>query len=185
MAAASLADYPGAVAEGLRAAITGLRTVEPYAGQFTATSPERVSFTTPALLVAISDAPVSDPGTGELDLKLKVTVYVCAQSMRGTQDRSHSAAALAEKVALTARSNSWGLAPCTGAEITNIQPLHSNGLDKQGMALYAVTWRQSIRVGESAWDGTDVIPTEVYASMEPDIGTAHIDDYEEITRDSA
>jgi hypothetical protein len=39
-----------------------------------------------------------------------------------------------------------------------------------GVAVREVRWRQLLRLGESEWDGTGIVPTEVWLGFAPAVG---------------
>ncbi|WP_434361057.1 hypothetical protein NF212_21885 [Parasalinivibrio latis] len=58
-------------------------------------------------------------------------------------------------------NNRWGMAALCGATDVAAENLFSGRIDKQGVAMWAVTWSQSIRIGEDIWQG-GVLPSAVY-----------------------
>lgn len=47
------------------------------------------------------------------------------------------------------------------------------------LGVVAVTWEQTLRVGQSVWVGGQT-PTEVWLGLSPEIGAAHINQYEQL-----
>lgn len=161
--------------------IKGVFTCEAYAGQFNPDDMGRVSFKAPALFTACLGGPKgADRGTGELPIDARWLVFIVTRSTRGRSDRHNQALTLAEKVALTVQDNRWELGGAVSApEKLEIKNLFSGKADGKGVALYAVSWQQTVNLGESVWDGEadGVVPDEIYIGLAPEIGKNHKDDY--------
>ncbi len=159
---ADLQEVADRTAAAIKAAIGGLATCERYAGQFSALESGRVTFLAPAVFVASSGGPMTPAGTDQIDCACKVLAYVIWQAARSRADRSLSAAALAQAVAVFAEGRQFGLAPAMPAVVKRTTALYSVALEKKGLALWVVEWEQVVRLGASVWDGAAVIPTRVF-----------------------
>lgn len=143
------------------AALPGLAQLEPYAGQFGADGPTRGRVSAPALFVAALEAPLAEqPGDGRLALDVRWAAYCLARNARGAAARGSDAMSLAVSFAKVVQYNQWGLAPTVQhARLEAVQNLYSATLDDKGFALWAVTWRQVVLLGESPWAGDAAPPT--------------------------
>lgn len=177
-----LSTYAQTVADHLKAEVPGLRTAEPYAGQFEADGPGRVTFQAPALFVAMFGGELSDPGTEEVVCEVRATAFVVAVLGRTEQERDSSAVALAEAVALKVRASNLGVTPSSGAKLDEAVRLHSKDLESKGFGIWAVRWTQKVRFGTSVWTG-GATPTEVYLGQEPNVGEGHEADYDRVVPD--
>lgn len=177
----SLVSLQDAVVANL-ATIPGVVTCEPYAGQFGTDHVSRVTFTAPAIFVSILGAdPDRDPGTDQVDLNVRLAAYVIATHATDRQQRERDAIALVESVLLQVRLNQWGLSGVSAAAISSVQNLYTTVADDLTVALWAVNWQQIITLGTSVWDGTGVLPQQVYVGYSPFVGATYIADYLEVT----
>ena len=76
--------------------------------------------------------------------------------------------------------NNWGLGTGGGmAYQVTASNLYSGALDKTRSALWGISWRQDITIGEDMWAG-GVLPEALYAAIDPATGADHLDDYEQL-----
>jgi hypothetical protein len=157
-----LSDLMEAVLTEARELLPGLRQAEVYAGQFGAEGPSRGRVTAPAFFVAVLDAPPADdqPGDGRMALDARMGAYCLTSNARGAAVRGQDAMAMAVSFARrVSESASWGLAETVqAARLEGVQNLYSSAIDGQGFALWAVTWRQVVLIGESVWQGDFDMP---------------------------
>lgn len=50
-----------------------------------------------------------------------------------------------------------------------------------GYLAWTVEWTHEVDLGQSAWEGTGILPSQVYLGHSPDIGPGHEPDYTEVT----
>jgi hypothetical protein len=50
--------------------------------------------------------------------------------------------------------------------------------EKNGFDSWFVSWDQTLYLGDSVWDSTGIMPTEILWSEVPLIGTQNVDEYE-------
>ena len=175
-----LAAVQDAILADAQQTLTGLAQVEAYAGQFGQEGPSQGRVTAPAFFVAALGAPLAQeqPGDGRMALDVRWAAYCLARNARGSSHRGRDAMSMAEAwAARVAEDAQWGLAPdVMHARLEEVQNLYSAALDSKGFALWAVTWRQVVLVGESIWDGDGETPTEIWAGWSPE---DYPEDYEE------
>lgn len=166
-----------AILEAAREALPGLAQVEPYAGQFGADGPTQGRVMAPSFFVAALDAPLAQhqPGDGRMALDVRWTAYCLARNARGPAQRGRDAMSMAVAFAQVVQDAQWGLAPdVQHARLEGAQNLYSAALDGKGFALWAVTWRQVVMVGENMWLGGDT-PSEIWMGFAPE---RYPEDYE-------
>jgi hypothetical protein len=166
--------------------LPGLAQVEPYVGQFGPDGPNQGLVSAPAFFVAVLAAPpaAQQPGDGRLSLDARWSAYCLARNARGPESRGRDAMSMATSWALRLNDlPQWGMEPSVSQpEIEGVQNLYSAALDKKGFALWAVTWRQVVMVGESIWDGDGETPSEVWFGWQPE---TFPEDYEQLQNSEA
>lgn len=162
--------------------IPHVATCERYAGQFDASEVKRVSFTAPALFFACLGGEETDldPMTGQTLLKVRCIVFVVAKNARGRDTRKSQALSLAEAVLLRARKQRWNTTYAEPVEKRRLENLYSPATDKTGMALWSVTWEQTLCLGENTWAEEDPEIDEICVGWAPNIGAGHEQDYTSI-----
>ncbi len=129
----------------------------------------------PAVYIELVEmVPADDRGTEQLALTARFTAWIVFD--RTAQDDHLQAANLAASVAHRIyKAGRFGqvVGP---AKITHI------GADDFkpefiGYTVWSVEWTHDLRLGESIWDGSGVLPVEVYLGITPEIGLGHEADY--------
>lgn len=170
-----------AICARLRASFTALKTCETHPGRFDEDELKRISGRAPAMYAACLGVPrFENPGTEQADEDALWGIF-CVTGNAPDLTRDEAARNLAEAVALLVQNERWGLAHTGEAREIKAENLYSGKLSSAGTAIWAVVWRQKIRLGDSVWDGEGVFPSHLYVGLSPDIGEAHIDDYVEVT----
>jgi len=162
-----------AVAAVLAKEVKGLRQCKPYAGEFDG---ERMALHPPALFVACLGGTPSAAGTGQVELEGRFAAYVVADHAGGPQALNRSALGLVERVVLAVHQRQWGLAGVSPAALERVENASSGQIRGRSLALWVVTWRQRLRLGESVWGSDGYQPTEVLAGMGGDAP----EDYEQL-----
>jgi hypothetical protein len=172
-----LDNYRKAVAAGIRSRITGLRECSPHAGRFDLAELRRISSRTPAVYVAILGIPgIHEAPTGEKDLELAMGIYVVAGDRDGIT-RDVAAVNIVEALTLLIPGNHWGMSDVFAAGSVKASNLYSGDVDRRAVALWGISFRQTVRTGEDIWGDNGTLPTDIYLGLAPDIGTGHEDDY--------
>lgn len=132
---------------------------------------------TPALLLEIESIdPGEDDGTERQPLRLTFVAH-CVLSFR-TADQQLELREMAADVMAHCRYNRWGYPGAVRQpEAITAQP----GEFQPGLAgfdSWMVRWEQVVHVGPDTWAGSGILPSEVWFSWVPAIGTAHVDDYQ-------
>lgn len=153
-----------AVAAGIKSRLPELAACEVHDGRFDAGELARISARTPACFTAcLAVSQVQDPGTEQVDAVLDLAVFVVTRSNPGL-DRGRAARNIVSGLLETIPHNFWGLDALGSPETGSIkaQNLYSGRLDKRGAALWAVSWKQTVRLGESIFDDEGVVPSRLY-----------------------
>ncbi len=165
-----ITDLHQKIIAGIKAVAPGLKSCEAY--------PQFVKkIATPAVLLEMGAMdPSQDPGTGELALDARFSVYVIVSC--GDPDFNLATRELAAQIAIVVAGNRWGL-PVGPARIDSIEPdtFKPNIL---GYEIWRVSWTHLILLGDSVWDDSGVTPSEIYLGYSPDIGFGHEDDYQRV-----
>lgn len=166
-------DLHNAITEALRAAFT-VETLPTCAAY-----PELgKKLKLPGVLIELSElAPDEDPGTDELGLIARFTVYIVLErSSTAKLEAANLAAAVALNVYKSGRfGQDVGRATGIRAVPDEFKP------ELFGYVVWAVEWSHEIRIGESIWNGEGITPSEIYLGIAPNIGAAHAGDYHQVT----
>ncbi len=153
---------------------------ESYAGQFSAMDLQRVLVKMPSILVDFAGAEVQDTtGTGEIDLVCQFGAYCLSKRANNLHARNSSSHDLAQAVALRIVQNRFGLTKVQPPVKIRLKPLNAATFMDNALGVVAVTWEQTLRVGQSVWVGGQR-PTEVWLGLSPEIGVPYINQYEQI-----
>lgn len=165
-----------AVATGVRGALPDLKTCAAvHDGSFQAAELRRWSLQSPAVLIAWLGTPRTEtPGVLWTDCDQQLAAFIVtrdAPAKRAKEKslpRGKAARAIAAALLLLIPRARWGSTDIGGAERLQARNLFSAEIDKANVALWAVTWRQALRL-EAAADGTcPPLPDELYTSAQDD-----------------
>lgn len=172
-----LNDALRAISARLKATFPGIRECAPHPGRFDEAELKRVATRAPALFVScLGCLTVTNPGTEQADASLALAVYIVTQSVPGLP-RDAGARNLAEALVTLVPLERWGLSGCGEAQAVRATNLYSGDVDKLGVALWAVSWQQTLRLGDSVFAADGTLPRELYLGIEPDVGIGHEPDY--------
>jgi phage gp37-like protein len=162
----------------LKTALPGLRTCDLYAGEFSGGELSRGSLVAPAVLVACLGATRgSEHGNGEYDFLCRYSAYCLTRHAGGRNERGMDALELAEGVLAEVEGARFGQTGCSKASVTRLDNLYGAEFDRAGVALWAVTWEQRVRLGADIWAEEGVLPKSLYVGIAPEIGIPHEEDY--------
>jgi hypothetical protein len=123
---------------------------------------------------------VDEVDDGSRDVTLQMVAYVLTKDMPGLA-KEVSVSNIVSVLVAWLPSRRFG--KTHPAQKVTAQNFYSGTIDKTGVAIWAVTWRQTIRMSEEDLVEDGIIPTDVYVGVTPDVGPPHIDDYVEVTAD--
>lgn len=166
-----------AIQTDFKAQFTGLKACELHGGRFDLAELKRIAGRAPAIYISVLGNPgLDDPGTGERDVTLTLAAFVVTTDRRGLP-RFEAAIDLVERLLVHIPDNRWGCDGTFGAQQLGARNFYNGAIDKHGVALWGVIWKQSIRLGESVWAAKGFLPTEAYLGLGSHVGSGHEDDY--------
>lgn len=132
--------------------------------------------TTPAILIDLDDIISADPdeiGTGQLYATLNFNAYCVMAYKAGNKLALRSMAAA---VLSFVRGKRWN-SPIGAATTAGAYPDQFAG-DGKEYEVFRVEFSHEVILGNDVWSSTGILALEVYLGFAPDIGPAHIGDYE-------
>jgi hypothetical protein len=149
----------------------GLATVAPHRGRITGPELARLGARAPAVLVGCLGWGALRDMAGETEANLEWVAFVVTKDAPGV-DRGTSALVIANAIGGLVMGNTWGL---DGQDPTNVSArnLYAGDVDKQGLALWLVSWRQWMTI---ALDG-EFDPDNIAATL-GDLTTIHAEHYD-------
>ncbi len=165
-----------AIINKVSAALPELKVVSQHPGRFNLDELQRIATQLPAVRVALLGMPtVNIIATGENEAQLRLAAFVVTGDRRQLP-KDEAALAIVERLLVLIPGQRWGVKGTLAATGVTADNLFSGKVQRQGVAMWAVSWEQAIRIGSDVWGG-GVIPAEVYVSNDPDNA---IDDYERV-----
>lgn len=157
-----------ALTAGLSAKLPALGACEAHRGQVTGAEIARLSKRTPAVLTTcVGAAGVSEAGDGRADADLRLAAFVLAGDRSGLP-RDRGALAVVEGILEWLPRFHPGAGLIAGPpEQIRAENLFSGELDRAGVALWAVSWRQTLRLGAPKRPPSTPVPKELYAAGAP------------------
>lgn len=144
----ALVALRSAIVADLEASIQDAHEVKPYGGRLNLGEIKRLTTRPKTILVAIVNGGGSDPlPDNQLRVEMLLTAFILAEDERGA-DRDMVALSLAEQVIARVALWPWaGIAKARRPEDVKFESLYSGDIDRRGVALLAVTWKQSLPIG--------------------------------------
>ena len=181
----ALLNLRTAITQGIHGRIPDLKSCDPHPGRFDMQELHRVSTKTPTLRLAILGINrVAEVGNGEADWAVGFVAYLVTKD-EGTLARDHTALNLIEGLIATLPGQTWGqdnAHPIAVADIDGGQNLYSNRLGKNAVSIWAVTFKQTIRMGCDILAADGTLPSKLYVGTAPKIGAAHKKKYDRVRR---
>lgn len=131
-----------AIVQGIKTALPELRTCEPHGGRFAAGELARWSRKAPGVLVAALRIPAVRQDKSQLTEVQWGAFIVTKDSPQASRDQV--ALDYAEALVRVIRNQRWGLSGAQAPQNLSADNLFAAEIDRQGIALWAVTWRQAI-----------------------------------------
>lgn len=128
------------IIDSIAANISAFQTVQSHGGKFNSLELKRLALKSPAALVAVLGGPLDREGTQAVG-GVRLAVFIVT---RGTSEDQRDSAALilVEAVAGLVSENKWAYADAKAPESMRIDNLYSGVIDRQGVALWSVSWVQ-------------------------------------------
>lgn len=141
----TLNQIQDAIVSTIKSGLTDLKTVEPHGGRFDAGEIKRVSARAPAAFVSILNT--RQAGRSDSDV-VTIGLFVSAKDLPGNH-RGAQAGALVSALLALVKNNRWGLDDAEGIpQGVNSRNLYGTNVDRQGIALWAITWQQQFEIGD-------------------------------------
>lgn len=163
----SLVALQTAIISAIDSGVSTFRTVEDHGGRYDLDEVKRIATKQPACLVSVLGGPVERMAgsTARCMADIVAAVVTMGSSQTG---RDAAAAALAEAVAVLAIENAWEYEDAKAPERIFIDNLYSGALDRLGVALWFVRWKQLTVLGSfDASDYDDFNRLNVQTDMAP------------------
>jgi hypothetical protein len=174
-----VAALPGLIAVKISAVLPGLATCEGIAGRFDVDRLKRTGTKAPAVLVSMLILRPAQTYAGPVyTYDADFAAFVITKTTQGLS-RDEAAGNIVQALLRLLPDNNWGqggVGPCRDVTAT---PLNSEAIQKEGMALWAVSWSQLMQM-----EGYAVplpLPIDLYLGQAPDIGPGNEDKYTQIT----
>ena len=170
-------DLLTAIQTDFKAHFTSLKTCELHGGRFDLEEMKRFAGRAPAIYISVLGSPnISSSGNGERDVALTIVAFVVTTDRTGLS-RFEAAVNLVESLLSHIPDNRWGQSGVFAPEQLSSRNFYNGSIDRKGVALWGVTWRQKLRLGECVFNADGVLPTETYLGLAPLVGSDHEDDY--------
>ena len=142
------------IVDVITAANPTIKTVETRPGKFDITDLKRIGAgKIPAALVSILGLPkVTRTATDENALDVRLAVFIITKD-KGAQNKDAAALDIVEDLLARIPDNRFGVQAVGVPESVKADNLYSGNLDKTGVAIWAITWSQSVRIGVNEWEG--------------------------------
>lgn len=99
----------------------------------------------PSVRIALQSVQRSSAtGTGEIDARVELTAFAVAQDAM--------VLTVVDTLLPLVHRHCWGVEGAQTAIKVTAANLSSARLSRQGVAIWALTWHQDLRIGESLWD---------------------------------
>lgn len=145
----TLRSYRDAVAKAIQEGVPELRDVKVHVGTFGVETLNRFTDVCPAARISfLGMRNVARNNVGQLVGPCTMAVFVATKDP--FQNEAYGPALdLAEMVADFIDMNTFALPYCAAAEVTDIEPIYSEAVDKLGAALVTITFKQEVTIGRS------------------------------------
>ena len=135
-----------AVVDAVEPAIPAVTTCKAHGGRFQPGEVKRIAVRAPAVLVALVSASEAKPVAGGVCTELDFGAFVVTRDRPGSQ-RDAEGIVISQALLALVASNRWGREDTENPTRIRARNLYSSKVDKQGIAIWAVTWRQAIEHG--------------------------------------
>lgn len=160
----SLETLRDAVVATISAAVGPEIACEPHGGRFDAAELKRVSTKAPAVFVAVLGYRDLAYANGLYQANVAWGAFVVARDRRGVH-RDLVATAVMDRLALIVPEQTWSTDACLGTpQAVRGDNLFSSGVDKLGVAMWAMTWQQTMVLAE-AMDADQLTSLDPFATL--------------------
>ena len=144
----TLAALRTGVVEAIRDTLPDLRDVTTHPGRFDLGELKRIAARSPSVRVAILSVQRGEGvGTGQVDARVQMSAFIVTTDTKNSI-KDVAVLEIVEPLLTLVHRQTWGVdraMPATNIAASN---LYSGSVDRQGVAIWAVTWSQDVRLGE-------------------------------------
>ncbi|MCX4025048.1 hypothetical protein H0A36_23540 [Endozoicomonas sp. SM1973] len=153
-----------AITQTIHSHLPDLKDVSTHAGRFDLGEVKRVANYTPAVKVALMEAwEFKSIETEQWDVSLRLAAFVMVSDSRKLP-KDEAAINIIEALSLLIAEQRWGVEGVLAASGIKASNLFSTQTDRQGLAIWGVTWDQVMRLKENIWQPSQVIPSRLYVA---------------------
>lgn len=174
----ALVNMQSKVVATIAALMPELKECKAHPGRFTREELAKFGVMSPSVHVAMPSVKNPRSSGGVLDCSVKTVLVLTAKNTVDENNKPLSRAEAALNMvavilsALPTATLGAGISPCEDISADN---LYGSGDSKQGVAMWAIHWNNTVRLSVPTEDG--VLPSRLYLGFAPDIGTGHEDGY--------
>jgi len=142
-----------AIAKFFRASLPGASVFE-HGGAFDLAELKRVAAQTPALAVSCLGVPAEEVQGGTMACDVQFALFaIAANTSKAARDVA--VLVMVESILTDLPTQKWGNAANKVPQGIAATNLYSSALDKQGVSLWAVRWRQEVDLEKTVWSTLD------------------------------
>ena len=172
-----ITDFRNKVCDEIKKQLPMLKACKGHGGRFDLGELKRISGRTPAVYVAITGTGRGQAvGTGETDLPLQMAAFIITSDRKGLS-RTDASLNIAEYLIGVISGNSFDFQGAHPAGPVTGKNLYNGSLDRVGIALWGITWSQTLRLGKDVFETNYPLLKKLYLGLSPEIGTGHESDY--------
>jgi phage gp37-like protein len=136
-----------AIVDMIDAEISALKTCEAHPGRFDLTELKRVAANAPAVFVAALATGQQENIGGDTWAPVSFAAFIVTKDQPG-KTRDSLALDIVNALLVLADSNDWDSEDVVEDPVNlRSQNLYSSSIDKNGIAMWAITWQQKIKLG--------------------------------------
>lgn len=169
---------PGLIADQIRITLPALATCRGFAGRFDVATLRRLGISAPAVLVSRLGARQSEVLAGPRTIfEADMAAFIITKDAIGLP-RDEAAQNISSVLLRLIPEKTWNQVGVGAAQRVRETGLITEASEKEAISLWGVTWMQPMVL-----DGYPVAvpqPVSLYVGQEPEIGAAHLADYEQI-----
>ena len=172
-----LNDLRTAIVNEIKIRLPDLAVCKTHPGRFDLDDLGTISTQTPAVLVAcLGVSQVREIETEERDLALRFAAFILTKDGKDLS-RDEAALNIIEALSVIIPGSQWGIDGVQPAKKVAVENIGNT----EGVAIWAVAWEQTARIGVNIWNTADALPQHLYVSQFPIVGNEHETEYTELT----
>ena len=173
-----IAMLPTLIAQKVTGIIPGLAQCEGITGRFDVNRLKRTGIQTPAVLISLMGLRQSQGYAGPVHTyTADFAAFVVTKDAVGLK-RHEAAGAIVQAVLRLTPDNNWGQSGVGHAMDVQATSLSNEELEKQGVALWGVSWTQQVQL--QGYEIPGPVPVALYLGQAPLVGPGNEDEYTQI-----